>query len=390
MSDTYKTKSIPCITNEHGHQLYGTKFQFHNMPDLMNETKDLRQQLEQAARLGGEVGPVTCKTLAEKIRELISLESFAIRRECRFCHTTTCDHAKQGSELLEVDDVNRVLAEHESQAHPPAPTQGEPEWLNRLNSCEFHGDDHEACTKYSGQVPCSSAQTQGDSPKWLNKLNLCEHHGDDFEACANYSGQVPCSADSGEVEPVITNEMKAECIGEFSFMVDVPCGECLIEGEDEDCEVCGGELTHEKAVTVPWDTCKKIYKTMAKFDPSRATHPPVPTQGVPEGRVAIPRDVAEAHGMYLIGYSWLKHNAPDELNHPSGEWVRCDERLPKLTGNYCIAIADPDDIGWSSSVSWTAFWSGECWEDCDPVEDGQPVTHWQPMPQPPKGKQEGE
>lgn len=32
-----------------------------------------------------------------------------------------------------------------------------------------------------------------------------------------------------------------------------------------------------------------------------------------KGRVAIPRDVAEAKGMYLVGYSWLKHNAPDEL-----------------------------------------------------------------------------
>jgi hypothetical protein len=44
-----------------------------------------------------------------------------------------------------------------------------------------------------------------------------------------------------------------------------------------------------------------------------------------EGRIAIPRDVAEAHGMYLIGYSWLKHNAPNEINlparKPQGEWV---------------------------------------------------------------------
>lgn len=50
-----------------------------------------------------------------------------------------------------------------------------------------------------------------------------------------------------------------------------------------------------------------------------------------EGRVAIPRDVAEAHGMYLIGYSWLKHNAPNEINlpadKPEGEWVSFQQRV---------------------------------------------------------------
>jgi len=127
------------------------------------------------------------------------------------------------------------------------------------------------------------------------------------------------------------------------------------------------------------------------------TRPPAPTQGVPEEPTEEMLEAAmserdkqhPANAKRYLRYVWERMYAAVP-NHPSGEWVRCDERLPKLTGNYCIAIADPDDIGWSSSVSWTAFCSGECWEDCDPVEDGQPVTHWQPMPQPPKDKQEGE
>ena len=106
-----------------------------------------------------------------------------------------------------------------------------------------------------------------------------------------------------------------------------------------------------------------------------------------EGRVAIPRDVAEAHGMYLIGYSWLKHNAPNEINLPADKpergWVKPEDQLPELTGWYCIALADPDDIGWSTSVSWVAFWNGDDFEECDPIEDGQPVTHWMPLPKPP-------
>lgn len=67
-----------------------------------------------------------------------------------------------------------------------------------------------------------------------------------------------------------------------------------------------------------------------------------------------------------------------------GEWVSVDERLPDKTGHYCVALSDPDDVGWSTAVSWTAFWNGDGFEDCDPVEDGQPVTHWMPMPQPPQ------
>lgn len=49
-------------------------------------------------------------------------------------------------------------------------------------------------------------------------------------------------------------------------------------------------------------------------------HPQPAQQGsVPEGRVAIPKDVAAAKGMYLVGYSWLKHNAPQELTTPQPE-----------------------------------------------------------------------
>lgn len=97
----------------------------------------------------------------------------------------------------------------------------------------------------------------------------------------------------GEAVAKITTEMKAQCIGEFEFAIDVPCGECLVEGEDEDCEVCSGELTHQRSVEVPWDTCKEIYKRMAKFAPK--------AQGVPKGWRLVPieptpemRDAAQA------------------------------------------------------------------------------------------------
>jgi hypothetical protein len=59
--------------------------------------------------------------------------------------------------------------------------------------------------------------------------------------------------------------MKADCIGEFEFTIQAECGECIDTGADDDCEVCQGGIQYERKVTVPWDTCKQIYKRMAEI-----------------------------------------------------------------------------------------------------------------------------
>lgn len=64
--------------------------------------------------------------------------------------------------------------------------------------------------------------------------------------------------------PMVTSQMKADCIGEFEFTIQAECGECIDTGADEDCEVCQGGIQYERKVTVPWDTCKQIYKRMAE------------------------------------------------------------------------------------------------------------------------------
>lgn len=84
---------------------------------------------------------------------------------------------------------------------------------------------------------------------------------------------------------------------------------------------------------------------------------------------------------------WNRGEAVTGSTTPQADgWVRCEDRLPEFTGWYLVTLTDPDDIGWSTSVSWAAFWNGDAFEECDPVEDGQPVTHWMPFPQPPAGQ----
>ncbi|OJT01195.1 DUF551 domain-containing protein [Marinobacter nauticus] len=109
------------------------------------------------------------------------------------------------------------------------------------------------------------------------------------------------------------------------------------------------------------------------------THPQTAQQGsVPEGHVAIPTDIAAAKGMYLVGYSWLKHNAPQELATPQPEgdgWVSCSERLPEqLNQEYLVRV---DSQIHSRPRMFVTEYNEYGF-------DRSKVTHWMPLPQPPK------
>ena len=62
-----------------------------------------------------------------------------------------------------------------------------------------------------------------------------------------------------ERKPLVTNEMKAVCIGEYSVPVDMPC-EC--DGADE-CNLCDATGFYTYHAQIPWTTMKDIYKKMA-------------------------------------------------------------------------------------------------------------------------------
>ena len=60
-------------------------------------------------------------------------------------------------------------------------------------------------------------------------------------------------------KPLITNEMKADCIGEFEIDVLTYCS-C---DHAVNCEYCGGEGEYIRQFNVPWTTMKDIYRRMA-------------------------------------------------------------------------------------------------------------------------------
>lgn len=75
-----------------------------------------------------------------------------------------------------------------------------------------------------------------------------------------------------EKHPLITNRMKADTIGEFQIELDSTCSACYFGEPEENCEVCGGEIECTRKVDVPWETCKKIYKHMARIAADEMAH----------------------------------------------------------------------------------------------------------------------
>ena len=99
-------------------------------------------------------------------------------------------------------------------------------------------------------------------------------------------------------------------------------------------------------------------------------------------------DIDEEDGTYLdidSHINWQTWQASRQAIKDDG-WIKCSERLPSEADHYLVALSDPEDVGWVTDKAWTAFYNkGGEWDCCEAVEDGQPVTHWMPLPEPPEG-----
>lgn len=67
---------------------------------------------------------------------------------------------------------------------------------------------------------------------------------------------------------------------------------------------------------------------------------------------------------------------------PVRRWIPCSERMPEEKGCYLVAAKHWLD---GKPVTREAFWNGADWLSCEKkVEITPRVTHWQPLPEPPK------
>lgn len=81
---------------------------------------------------------------------------------------------------------------------------------------------------------------------------------------------------------------------------------------------------------------------------------------------------------------------------PVPQWISVKDRLPDVAGMYIVTACDEwcshGEGIWYDTVVVVAEYSGSCWNwndngiDCD-IDDL--VTHWMPLPEPPKGENDG-
>ena len=68
---------------------------------------------------------------------------------------------------------------------------------------------------------------------------------------------------------------------------------------------------------------------------------------------------------------------------PAAQWVRVEERLPGWSGDYICVSRDKNGREWVIPAEWSRemkTWFGRF------GEIRNKVTHWMPLPEPPKGE----
>ena len=71
-----------------------------------------------------------------------------------------------------------------------------------------------------------------------------------------------------------------------------------------------------------------------------------------------------------------------EAGYRKQEWISVDERLPQVTGKYICCVKDKRGNTWTITADWSfemKTWFG------DFGEINNTITHWMPLPMPPKG-----
>ena len=119
---------------------------------------------------------------------------------------------------------------------------------------------------------------------------------------------------------------------------------------------------------------------------------------IPDGYVMVPKEptedmrvayyessVAPISRLSICGYQAMLAAAPQspgsEPATAPGKWIPVSERMPEDSGRYWCYVEEQNDLG-KSHYQWNCSWNGDRW--WVESEGGGIVTHWQPLPEPPK------
>jgi hypothetical protein len=64
------------------------------------------------------------------------------------------------------------------------------------------------------------------------------------------------------------------------------------------------------------------------------------------------------------------------------KWISVKDRLPKCFGTFIVAVTEPDKTAYTDSADYDPFL--KTWKTSNYFAKGYEVTHWMPLPEPPK------
>ena len=89
----------------------------------------------------------------------------------------------------------------------------------------------------------------------------------------------------------------------------------------------------------------------------------------------------ECHGHGSLREKISKLIVPAVKGHTVMEWISVKDKLPKETGRYWCHVKEVNDLG-ESSYQWNVCYNE--WEKAFHPDNNDKVTHWMPLPEPPK------
>jgi hypothetical protein len=91
-----------------------------------------------------------------------------------------------------------------------------------------------------------------------------------------------------------------------------------------------------------------------------------------------PNKCDDTSGCIVEDYADAIYNA----GYRKQEWISVEERLPKKSGSYFVRVQNGLLVAIHYSAKHEAFNASDFSDRCD---FAIPVTHWMPLPEPPKG-----